>query len=214
MTTKKRGLLITVEGGEGVGKTTNISYIADTLERAGIAFRLTREPGGTPLAEDIRALLLNPREETVAENTELLLMFASRAQHIAEVIEPALSSGTTVICDRFTDCSFAYQGGGRGIDRQKIADLEQWVQGSLRPDFTLLFDAPVAIGMARADKRGALDRMEREQQAFFERVRSSYLAMANDNQQRYRVLDASQTLSQVQEQLTLVLREIIAVATA
>jgi len=214
MTKKKRGLFITVEGGEGVGKSTNISYIASMFEREGIAYRLTREPGGTPLAEDIRALLLSPRDESVAENTELLLMFASRAQHIAEVIEPALSSGITVICDRFTDCSYAYQGGGRGIARQKIADLEQWVQGSLRPDYTLLFDAPVAVGMARADKRGELDRMEREQQAFFERVRGSYLAMAKDNDHRYRVLDASKPLAQVQVELSQVLREIIAAVTA
>ena len=209
MTAQKRGLLITVEGGEGVGKSTNIGYIAEVFKREGIAFRMSREPGGTPLAEDIRALLLSPRQESVAENTELLLMFASRAQHIAEVIEPALSAGINVICDRFTDCSYAYQGGGRGIAEQKIADLEQWVQGSLRPDFTLLFDAPVAVGMARADKRGELDRMEREQQQFFERVRSSYLAMASEHKQRYRVLDANQPLDQVQLQLAEVLHEII-----
>lgn len=205
----KRGLFVTVEGGEGVGKSTNIAFLAEQLQQAGISFQLTREPGGTPLAEDIRKLLLQPREESVAETTELLLMFAARAQHIAEVIEPALLRGDWVICDRFTDATFAYQGGGRGIDRAKIADLEQWVQGDLRPDYTLLLDAPVSVGMERANKRGELDRFEQEQLQFFENVRNTYLSMAAQHSQRYRVIDASQSLPQVQSALAELIDTII-----
>lgn len=205
-----RGLFITIEGGEGVGKSTNIDFIAQRLKRQGISFILTREPGGTPLAEDIRQLLLTPRDEGVAENTELLLMFAARAQHIAEVIEPALAKGQWVVCDRFTDATFAYQGGGRGIPMTKIADLEQWVQGDLRPDFTVLLDASVEVGMSRASKRGALDRFEQEQITFFESVRAAYLSLAEQYPDRYRVIDAAQALAQVQESLVTVIDEMIA----
>ncbi|WP_339337782.1 dTMP kinase [uncultured Oceanicoccus sp.] len=204
-----RGLFITIEGGEGVGKSTNIDFIAQRLQRQGIPFILTREPGGTPLAEDIRQLLLTPRDEAVAENTELLLMFAARAQHIAEVIEPALAKGQWVVCDRFTDATFAYQGGGRGIPMAKIADLEQWVQGDLRPDFTLLLDAAIEVGMSRASKRGALDRFEQEQQNFFENVRAAYLNLAKQHSHRYRVIDASQSLAQVQQSLLTVIDEMM-----
>ncbi len=209
-----RGLFITIEGGEGVGKSTNIDFIAQRLKGQNIPFILTREPGGTPLAEDIRQLLLTPRDESVAENTELLLMFAARAQHIAEVIEPALARGQWVICDRFTDATFAYQGGGRGIPMNKIADLEQWVQGDLRPDFTVLLDASVEVGMSRATKRGALDRFEQEQKDFFESVRDAYLSMAKQHPSRYRVVDASKALDQVQESLLAVVDEMIAAGTA
>lgn len=204
-----RGLFITVEGGEGVGKSTNIAFVADTLRQRGIDFVLTREPGGTPLAEDIRDLLLQPREERVADTTELLLMFACRAQHISAVIEPALARGQWVICDRFTDATYAYQGGGREIGLEKVADLEQWVQGDLRPDFTLLLDADVATGMARAGKRGALDRFEQEQQQFFERVRATYLQLASLHPQRFRLIDATPALAQVQQQISGVLDDII-----
>ena len=204
-----RGLFVTIEGGEGVGKSTNIAFIADQLQQANIPFVLTREPGGTELAEDIRQLLLAPRDEAVAENTELLLMFAARAQHIAEVIEPALARGQWVVCDRFTDATFAYQGGGRGIGADKIADLEQWVQGDLRPDYTLLLDAPVDIGLARANKRGELDRFEREQALFFDRVRTTYLSLAAKHKERYRVIDASQNLAAVQLCLVDIVNEII-----
>lgn len=207
--THSRGLFITIEGGEGVGKSTNIDFISARLRNAGIAFVITREPGGTPLAEDIRQLLLSPRDEAVAENTELLLMFAARSQHISQVIEPALAGGQWVICDRFTDATYAYQGGGRGIDSQKIANLEQWVQGSLRPDYTILLDAPVEVGMTRANRRGDLDRFEQEQQAFFDCVRHSYLEMARQQSIRYRVVDASQPLTEVQRDLDKVLAEII-----
>ncbi len=207
---QQRGLFITIEGGEGVGKSTNIEFIASTLKQAGIAFILTREPGGTPLAEEIRQLLLSPRDENVAENTELLLMFAARAQHIAEVIEPALARGDWVICDRFTDATFAYQGGGRGVPMQKIADLEQWVQGELRPDYTLLFDAPVEVGLQRAADRGELDRFEQEQQLFFRGVRQAYLDLALKHANRYRVIDAAQPLVEVQSALSGVLAEFLA----
>lgn len=193
-----RGQFITVEGVEGVGKSTNIEYIAQLLELAGKTVVLTREPGGTPLAEDMRQLLLTPREEVVSEKAELLLMFAARAQHIAEVIEPALARGDWVLCDRFTDATYAYQGGGREMGFETIALLEDLVQGGLRPNCTVLLDAPVEIGMARAAKRGALDRFEQEKLSFFERVRQAYLQLSKTHQQRFMVVDASQTLNAVQ----------------
>lgn len=205
-----RGLFITVEGGEGVGKTTNIALLAKAFQAAGIATRLTREPGGTPLAEDIRRLLLSPRDERMAENTELLLMFAARAQHIARVIEPALRSGDCVICDRFTDATFAYQGGGRQVEAQKIAALENWVQGTLRPDVTILLDAPVDIGMARASARGELDRFEQEKIAFFERVRRCYLDRAAAEPQRFVVINAARALDAVQRDVAAVAERLIA----
>ncbi|MEH6556798.1 MAG: dTMP kinase [Oceanicoccus sp.] len=202
-----RGVFITIEGGEGVGKSTNIAFIADKLSEANITFVVTREPGGTPLAEEIRQLLLSDRDEIISDNTELLLMFAARAQHIAGVIEPALARGDWVICDRFTDATYAYQGGGRGLPESKISNLEQWVQGDLRPDFTILLDAPVAVGMSRAGQRGQLDRIEREQQQFFEDVRNRYLLLAERHNNRFRVVDASQTLAQVHESLLEIIDE-------
>ena len=152
----ERGVFITIEGGEGVGKSTNIATLESWLQAEGIGYCMTREPGGTPLAEDIRALLLANRSETLVPTTELLMMFAARAQHIQAVIEPALAAGKWVICDRFTDATYAYQGGGRGMPVAMIGQLEQLVQGDLRPDLTLLLDAPVAVGMARAGDRGEL----------------------------------------------------------
>lgn len=202
-----RGMFVTIEGGEGVGKSTNIAYIAEQLSDANITFIVTREPGGTPLAEDIRQLLLSDRDETIADNTELLLMFAARAQHIAEVIEPALARGDWVICDRFTDATYAYQGGGRGLPEIKISHLEQWVQGNLRPDITILLDAPVTVGMSRAGQRGQLDRIEREQDHFFEKVRNHYLLLAERHSDRFRVVDASQTLERVQQSLLSIIDE-------
>lgn len=189
---------ITVEGGEGVGKTTNIAFIRKWLEQQGIDYVATREPGGTPLAEEIRGLLVNPREEIVDENTELLLMFAARAQHLSQVIRPALDEGKWVLCDRFTDATYAYQGGGRGVAVEKIAQLETLVQGSLRPDLTLLLDIGVEQGMARASERGAPDRFEQEKLAFFHAVRDCYLARAAAEPHRYRIIDASRPLPQVQ----------------
>ncbi len=205
MQQNSRGIFITVEGVEGVGKSTNIAFITEKLNQAGIAYVVTREPGGTPLAEDIRLLLLQKRKESVSESTELLLMFAARAQHISQVIEPALNDGCWVVCDRFTDATYAYQGGGRGIAQDKIASLEHLVQGTLRPDYTVLLDAPVELGLRRARARAELDRFEQETMQFFDHVRAAYLAMADQMPQRYRVIDASQTLECVQQDISVVL---------
>ena len=204
-----RGLFITLEGPEGAGKTTNRAYLAEQLQAQGFVVTLTREPGGTALAELIREILLAPHAETMAVDTELLLMFAARAQHLAQVILPALAEGKIVICDRFTDATYAYQGGGRGLDCSRIALLEQFVQGDLRPDMTLLFDLPVEEGMARAVARGKLDRFEQEQQLFFENVRQSYLQRAHNDPQRFRLVNAQQTLADVQKSLDQYLLEIM-----
>lgn len=193
------GLFITLEGPEGAGKSTNREYLAARLREQGVDVVMTREPGGTPLAERIRELLLAPSEERMAVDTELLLMFAARAQHLAEVICPALARGAVVLCDRFTDATYAYQGGGRGLSVERIAILESFVQGELRPDLTLVFDLPVEVGLARAAARGRLDRFEQEGQAFFEAVRQAYLQRAGQQPQRYRLLDAAQPLSAVQQ---------------
>jgi dTMP kinase len=200
---------ITVEGGEGVGKSTNMTFIGEWLERHNIPYIATREPGGTPLAEEIRALLVKPRAEPVAENTELLLMFAARAQHIAEVIMPALRRGQWVLCDRFTDATYAYQGGGRGIDRAKIAQLESLVQGGLRPDMTLLLDIAVKQGLARARERGEPDRFEQEELFFFNAVRDCYLQRASEERHRYRIVDASLPLADVQRSLAIHLKQFL-----
>jgi dTMP kinase len=204
--TTQRGSFITVEGGEGVGKSTNIAFIAEQLRAANHEPLLTREPGGTALGESIRALLLEPRPEPMRPMTELLLVFAARAQHIAEVIEPALSEGRWVLCDRFTDATYAYQGWGRSGDLETIRILEQLVQRELRPDLTILLDAPVAIGRQRASARGALDRFEQEQLAFFEAVRKGYALRAGDEPERFRTVDAALPLEQVQQQLQDVLQ--------
>ncbi len=202
------GLFITLEGPEGAGKTTNRQFLAEQLQQAGYQVVLTREPGGTPLAEKIRELLLAGHDEPVAVDTELLLMFAARAQHLQQLILPALQEGKVVLCDRFTDATYAYQGGGRGLAAERIAILENFVQGTLRPDLTLLFDLPVAEGMARAIQRGRLDRFEQEQQAFFEAVRRTYLQRAAANPERFRVIDAGRSLNEVQQQLLPLLQEI------
>ncbi|MGY2398833.1 dTMP kinase [Pseudomonas sp. SDO5271_S396] len=193
------GLFITLEGPEGAGKSTNRDYLAERLRAEGIEVVLTREPGGTPLAERIRELLLAPGEEQMSPDTELLLVFAARAQHLAEVIRPALARGAVVICDRFTDSTYAYQGGGRGLPLARIATLETFVQGELRPDLTLVFDLPVEVGMARASARGRLDRFELEGQAFFDAVRRAFLERAKADPARYYLLDAAQPLAQVQQ---------------
>ncbi len=200
-----KGKFITVEGIEGVGKTTNIDFIHQQLQAAGRDVVLTREPGGTPLAEAIRGLLLDPAYTGMDSTCELQLMFAARAEHLAKVVWPALEQGQWVLCDRFTDATYAYQGGGRGIDSGVIARLEELVQGDFRPDLTLLLDVPVEIGLARASKRGALDRFEQEKVAFFERVRNAYLEMAQRSPDRYRVIDASLPLNDVQNQIAAIL---------
>lgn len=193
----KRGQFITFEGTEGVGKSTQLANAAEVLRGRGLEVVVTREPGGTPMAESIRELLLSPREEPVHETTELLLMFAARAQHLHTRILPALEAGQWVLCDRFTDATFAYQGGGRGVSQDRIAQLEQLVQGEVRPDHVILLDAPVEVGMARARHRGALDRFEQEAVSFFERIRATYLARAEAAPDRYHRVDASQALADV-----------------
>ena len=200
-----KGRFITVEGIEGVGKTTNIGFIHQQLQAAGRDVVLTREPGGTPLGEAVRGLLLDPAYTGMDSTCELQLMFAARAEHLAKIVWPALEKGQWVLCDRFTDATYAYQGGGRGIDTGVIARLEELVQGDFRPDLTLLLDVPVAVGLARANKRGALDRFEQEKVEFFERVRSAYLDMAKRYPERYRVIDAGQPLEAVQQQLAAML---------
>ncbi|MDI1302753.1 MAG: dTMP kinase [bacterium] len=196
---------ITLEGGEGAGKSTCLAFIEQYFSERNFPLLLTREPGGTPLAEEIRTLLLSRREEAVAPDAELLLIFAARAQHLAGKIRPALARGEWVLCDRFTDATYAYQGGGRGHPLAKIAELERLVQGDIRPALTLLLDLPVAQGMARAEARSEKDRFEVEQQEFFERVRQGYRERAEAEPQRFRVIDASQALPDVQASIRRVL---------
>ncbi|MGY4535349.1 dTMP kinase [Pseudomonas sp. TE3786] len=203
------GLFITLEGPEGAGKSTNREYLAAHLRAQGLDVVLSREPGGTPLAERIRELLLVPSDEPMAADTELLLVFAARAQHLAQVIHPALARGAVVLCDRFTDATYAYQGGGRGLSQERIATLESFVQGELRPDLTLIFDLPVEVGLARASARGRLDRFEQEGRGFFDAVRHAYLQRAEANPQRYRVVNAAQSLAEVQVQLDGLLPELL-----
>lgn len=197
----KHGLFVTLEGGEGAGKTTCIPYVQALLEKSGRDVLLTREPGGTDLGERIRELLLTPGQGEIHENTELLLMFAARAQHLQTVILPAIEQGKIVLCDRFTDATYAYQGGGRQISNERIAVLEQWVQQGKQPDMTILFDIPVDQGLARANQRSDPDRFEQEDIDFFERVRQAYLAAAKTQPQRIKVIDASRSLDEVKQQL-------------
>lgn len=200
-----RGRFITLEGLDGAGKSTHLQWLVARLREAGHVVVQTREPGGTPLGEKLRALLLS---EPMHIETEALLMFAARREHIAGVIEPSLDRGHWVVCDRFTDASFAYQGGGRGLDRGKLQQLERWVQGGLQPDLTLLFDLPTGVACARvAGMNRELDRFEREKEAFFERVRAEYLARATENPGRIQVVDAARSVADIQKQL----EEIIAV---
>lgn len=190
-----RGKFITIEGGEGVGKSTQLAILREWLSTSGREAVFTREPGGTARAERIRELLLEQSEESMPAVCELLLMFAARATHIENVIRPALARGAWVVCDRFTDATYAYQGGGRGMDPTQIGVLEQLVQKELRPDLTLLLDAPLDLSSARAQGRnhatGSTDRFEREQRDFFERVRGVYLARARGEPQRFAVIDAA-----------------------
>lgn len=199
------GRFITVEGTEGVGKSTNLNFIQQWLEGQGHRVLVTREPGGTPLAEELRSLLLAPRDETVDPMAELLMVFAARAQHLEQVIKPALAAGTWVLCDRFTDSTYAYQGGGRGFDQSVIAQLETLVQGELRPDLTVILDIDVEKGLARASQRSVPDRFEGEAVAFFERVRAVYHELAARAPNRYVVVDAGQPLEQVQQSIKQVL---------
>lgn len=203
------GLFITVEGGEGAGKTTQLAFMRDYLERAGQTVVVTREPGGAPLSEEIRGLLLSHRHDGMTLSAETLLMFAARAEHVEKVIRPALTAGCWVLCDRFTDATYAYQGGGRGLALERIAVLEEWAQGELRPHLTLLLDLPVAVGLARAGKRSAADRFEREDVAFFERVRAAYLERTFRNPDRYRIVDADRPVEIVRAEVENILAEFL-----
>jgi dTMP kinase len=204
----RTGRFLTVEGIEGVGKTTQVARISKTLTARSVAHVVTREPGGTPLAEKIRDLVLSPREEGLPPAAELLLMFAARAVHLANHIEPNLSAGKWVVCDRFTDATFAYQGAGRGMSQENIRYLETWIQGARRPDLTLLLDVPVEVGLARSRKRdmGKIrDRFERERAEFFERVREGYLVRARADPDRMAVIDAAAPVDEVTARITEVL---------
>ena len=203
----KKGLFITLEGIEGAGKSTVVDFIEDFLTKEGHDVIKTREPGGTVIGEQIREILLKNENYTLTYDTELLLVFSARAQHIQEVILPALSSGKTILCDRFTDASYAYQGGGRGIDESRINLLEKWVQGDLRPNLTLLFDLDVSIGMQRTKKRSDADRFEREEIIFFEKIRNTYLERAKKEPQRFRIINSALSLENVKEQIVTILKD-------
>lgn len=195
------GIFITLEGSEGAGKTTAIEAIREWANSADIELVVTREPGGTAIAEQIRDLLLDKNNNEIVADTELLLMFAARAQHLQELIIPAIAQGKWIVCDRFTDATYAYQGGGRGIDVDRIRQLENWVQGDLRPDLTLLLDLPVDQGLARAGQRSEPDRFELEKVTFFERVRQAYLERAKQYPDQFRIIDASKSIEEVRDQI-------------
>lgn len=204
-----RRLFITLEGGEGAGKSTNLAFVHQWLRNEGCDVVATREPGGTELGERIREILLHAKELHITPESEMLLMFAARCEHINKVIRPALAAGKVVLCDRFTDATYAYQGGGRGLDAGRIATIENWVQGDLRPDLTLLFDVSVEAGRERAGQRSEPDRFEREDNEFFRRVRETYLARSALEPKRIRLVDASRPLAQVEQQIVSVLREVV-----
>jgi len=209
------GQFITLEGTEGGGKSTNLVFIQQWLQDKGLEVVVTREPGGTPISEAVRQILLDPNYNEMTVETELLLMFAARNQHIQQIILPALADGKWVVSDRFTDASYAYQGGARGMDYQRIAQLEDWVQQGFVPEMTFVFDLPIEEGLRRVAARSnltgqAIDRFEQEQAAFFEKVRSAYLYRAHQGPARYQVLDASQPLSNVQAQIHTRLTQLLA----
>lgn len=196
MTTAK---FITFEGVDGAGKSSHLQWFADALRQRGIDLLVTREPGGTPLGEKLREILLN---QPMHAETEALLMFAARHEHVEQVIRPALQRGTWVISDRFSDASFAYQGGGRAVPLAKLEQLEQWVHGDLQPDLTLLFDIPIEVARQRLSNNASLDRFEQERGDFFERVRQAYLARAAKSPQRFAVIRAEKTMTEVQQELS------------
>ena len=201
---------ITIEGMEGAGKSTNLNYVIDFFQQRGIAFTATREPGGTEISEKIRHLLLEHHNENLAPLAELMLIFAARAQHINKVIRPALDDGQWVICDRFTDATYAYQGAGRQLGGEKVEFLERFVQQDLQPDLTIILDVPVALSNKRVEQRGGkLDRFELEDSDFFQRVRDAYHQRASFAPERYELIDASQSLAQVQTELQNILEQLL-----
>jgi dTMP kinase len=197
------GKFITLEGLDGAGKSTQLEWLAQRWRAHGVEVIITREPGGTPLGERIRQLLLNA-DEALAPETETLLLFAARSEHIQHVIAPHLAAGRWVLCDRFTDATFAYQGGGRGVAWHKIEALEQWIHGGLEPDLTLYFDVSPAVGRARTAAVKSPDRFEREQDAFFQRVRDAYLLRARSAPQRIHIVDAERSMEEIQRELTVI----------
>lgn len=204
------GRFISIEGGEGAGKSTSVAFIQDFLQSRGIELVSTREPGGTQLAEQLRQLLLNHHDEKIDPYTELLMMFAARRQHVTQVIQPALAVGKWVLCDRFTDASYAYQGYGRELPLEFIDNLAKWVHGDTNPDMTCLLDLDIEVGMGRARQRSELDRIESEAMSFFEAVRQGYLSRAKAEPQRFRVIDASQDIPGVEQQLQQALEGLLA----
>jgi dTMP kinase len=210
----QRGRFITLEGIEGAGKSTQIATLGAVLRESGVPFLVTREPGGSPIAERIRALLLDRENAGLCDTAELLLVFAARAEHLEKTILPALARGTWVVCDRFTDATYAYQGGGRGVDPERIAILEALVQGDFRPDFTLVFDLPPSVGLARARGRGSPDRFEVETERFFEAAREAYLERARRRPDHYRVIDATEPLDRVGARVAEIAADYVASARA
>ena len=206
MKTQQRGLFLTLEGVDGAGKSTHVQWLVDQLTERGLQVVSTREPGGTALGEKLRALLLH---EPMSLECETLLMFAARAEHLQAVIEPALRAGQWVVCDRFTDATFAYQGGGRELGIERIAALEQWVHPALQPDCTWLFDVPLAVARERLDRTREQDRFEQEAAAFFERTRAVYLARAQQEPLRIQRVDATQTIEQIRKQISLQLDQLV-----
>lgn len=196
---------ITFEGVDGAGKSTHLAWFADTLRQRGHDVLVTREPGGTPLGESLREILLN---QPMQAETEALLMFASRCEHVTQVIQPALQRGTWVISDRFSDASFAYQGGGRGVPVEKLEQLENWVHAELQPDLTLLFDIPVEVARQRLSNNLTLDRFEQEKSQFFEKVRMAYLARSQKSPSRFAVIDAQKNLQEVKVTLEKIISSI------
>ncbi len=210
MQKNNKGLFVVLEGGEGVGKSTNLDFIHNYLRDRDVSFQTSREPGGTELAEKIRQLILDKYDEPVSDMAELLLVFAARAQHLQQKILPVLDAGEWMVCDRFTDATYAYQGGGRQLSKETISELEQMVQNDLRPDCVILLDASIEVGRSRAEARAELDRMESEKESFHQRVRDAYLSRAEQNPDCYAVIDASQSLMEVQHDIAQVLDQLIA----
>ena len=206
-----RGSFITIEGGDGAGKSTHLAFIGRLLDEYGIKHIQTREPGGTPIGERIRELVLDSKDEDFGDDTELLLIFAARMEHLQKVIRPAMESGTWVVCDRFTDASYAYQGGGRGMDPERIRVLESWVQQGLQPDLTIVLDVPVDVGRSRADARGSdSDRFESQAAGFKEAVRQAYLDRVAEDPVRMQIVDAAKAIPDVQEQIRTVIHSLVA----